>query len=98
MTFFVITCSLATRSDRQLLKGSLESLSPAIVKEKLHRMFLQSGKKDFVQDYCSKGEKLSSILLKQKIGRDFRSCGKLAENYRRMLGEVAQGGEVFYVG
>ena len=46
---------------------------------------------------CSKGEKLSSILLKQKIGRDAKSYGKLVENCWRMLGEVAQGGKIIYV-
>ena len=36
-------------------------------------------------------------MLKQKIDRDFKSCGKLVENCWRMLGEVARGGKIIYV-
>lgn len=37
------------------------------LEEKLHQT-TQSGKEDFIQDYCNREERLNSILLKINVG------------------------------
>lgn len=42
----------------------------------------RTGRDDFVQDYCSRRERLNSTLLKQKLG-EFECWGELVEEYGR---------------